>query len=476
MMFWKDKINMKQDKKKPIKGIRIKNANFAMIFISCILYVMLITATIHASNRYKDVEKAMDTYVACEECDALLTSGSAYLTEQARLYAVTAEEQYIENYFTEVHVTQRRENAVEKLEACYDNEEVYGFLQEALKSSNALMEDEIYAMKLVATAKGKDMASLPEEVQQAQIIEEDLVLSQEGMIEKAQEMVFGSEYQSAKEEISGHVEYFMDSIQNATNQRMVKSADNLAKTMSQQRILISILFIESIITFVMIIMLIVKPLQVYVNCIREEKMMEITGSYEFKYLALTYNDIYEVNTTNEAMLRYQAEHDPLTGLINRGAFEQLKQIFRTKSGPLGLLIIDVDKFKLVNDGYGHEMGDQVLKRVAKLLGESFRTTDYPARIGGDEFAVIMANVSEDQRVIIEEKITNINAALLHPPEGMPAVSLSVGGAFSEEGFTDDLYHKADFALYDVKEHGRCGCRFYDKNHEYQEHCKDKKDS
>lgn len=458
---------MRQNIRKPIKGIRIKNANFAMIFISCILYVLLITATIRASDKYHDVQKAMDTYVACEHCDALLTAGSAYLTEQVRLYVATADRQYIENYFTEVHVTQRRESAVEELRAYYDGDEIYETLQKALEDSNELMVKEIYAMKLVAFASGEDMDSLPEEVKEAQLTEEDMALDQDAMIEKAEDMVFGSEYQSAKEGIAGHVERFMDRIQEDTNQRMVDSARNLEHTMSQQRILVSILFIESIITFVMIILLIVKPLQVYVKCIREDKMMEITGSYEFKYLALTYNDIYEVNATNEAMLRYQAEHDPLTGIINRGAFDQLKKIFHMKAKSLGLLIIDVDKFKLVNDGYGHEMGDQVLKRVARLLEDSFRATDYPARIGGDEFAVLLTNVSEDQKDIIQEKIAFINDSLLHPPKGMPRVSLSVGGAFSDDGFTDDLYKKADLALYDVKEHGRCGCRFYDENREYK---------
>ena len=64
---------MGQKKKRSLKGIRIKNANFAMIVISCILYVLLITATIRASNRYKDVQEAMDTYIACEECNLLLT-------------------------------------------------------------------------------------------------------------------------------------------------------------------------------------------------------------------------------------------------------------------------------------------------------------------------------------------------------------------------------------------------------------------
>ncbi len=459
---------MGQKKKRSLKGIRIKNANFAMIVISCILYVLLITATIRASNRYKDVQEAMDTYIACEECNLLLTLGSSYLTEQVRLYTVTTDTGYMENYFTEVHVTKNRENAVKKLEVHYHNDKIYGILSDALESSNALMVDEIYAMRLVAQAQGEDADSLPEEVRNVQLSEEDLALSKEDMLEKARDLVFGSKYQDSKEEISSHVEYFMDSIQNDTNQRMINSANNLSSTMAQQRVLVSILFVESIITFIMIILLIVKPLQVYVNCIREDKMMEITGSYEFKYLALTYNDIYEVNATNEAMLRYQAEHDPLTGLINRGAFDQLKSIFRAKNKPLGLLIIDVDKFKLVNDGYGHEMGDQVLKWVAKLLEESFRATDYPARIGGDEFAVIMANVYEDQRFIIEAKIANINETLQNPSKGMPKVSLSVGGAFSKDGFTDDLYHKADLALYDVKEHGRCGCRFYDENQEYSE--------
>ena len=64
------------------------------------------------------------------------------------------------------------------------------------------------------------------------------------------------------------------------------------------------LFSKSLATF---------SLQVYVSCIKEEKLMEITGAYEFKYLALTYNDIYEVNAANEVLLRHQAEHDPLTG-------------------------------------------------------------------------------------------------------------------------------------------------------------------
>ena len=256
------------------------------------------------------------------------------------------------------------------------------------------------------------------------------------------------------------MEYSLGTIHSATHQEMLHSAEELERTMSQQRVLISVLFVESLITFILIILLIVKPLQIYVNCIKEDKMMEIVGSYEFKYLALTYNDIYEVNAANEMMLRHKAEHDPLTGIMNRGAFDHLRALLAGKATPLALLIIDVDYFKQVNDGYGHEAGDQVLKKVARLLSESFRNTDYPARIGGDEFAMILTDITSDMQSIVESKVASINSTLTHPTDGLPPVSLSVGGAFSASGFTDGLYKEADLALYRVKEQGRCGCRFY----------------
>ena len=128
-------------------------------------------------------------------------------------------------------------------------------------------------------------------------------------------------------------------------------------------------------------------------------------------------------------------------------------------------ILDVDKFKQVNDRYGHEMGDTILKKVANLLEENFRATDHPARIGGDEFAVILTDATEEMKPVIEEKIMSINNTLMNPEKDMPKVSLSVGIAFSANGFEDDLYRKADSALYVTKENGRCGYTFYEEKKE-----------
>lgn len=446
------------EEKKQVKGVRISAVNLAMIAISCVLYILLILATIHISQQYKTVHSSMDEYITFEENESFLTEGSAYMTEQVRLYTVTLEPEYMERYFTEVNETRRRETALERMEAVYEDDEAYAYLTEALRHSNDLMRDEIYAMRLISEAQAYPEESLPPEVREAPLSAGDQALSSDEMIQKARELVFGTAYQDAKTRIQDSVENSLESMHKMTNEKMMSDTASLESTMTRQRWLISILFAETVVTFLLIIMLIIKPLQIYINCIQEEKMMEITGSYEFKYLALTYNDVFELKNANEVMLRHRAEHDPLTGLINRGGFEQLKNVLRVKGGPLGFLIIDVDKFKLINDGYGHEVGDRVLKKVARALESHFRASDHAMRIGGDEFAVILTDMMRDMSPLLIQKVKEINDFLLHPDDGLPPVSLSVGGAFSENGFTDDLYQRADAALYQVKENGRCGCR------------------
>ena len=461
---------MEENRNKSIKGIKIRSLNLAMIFVACILYLLLIYATFYASHYFSNLVSATEQFVTCEHNADLVQEYSNYLTEQARLFALTGKPEYLESYFREILVDRNREAAIDALRSHHANDEAFKHLQDALDNSNELVKQEIYSMMLVSEASGHHLMDflsdlsieIPEEIQNMELLSADLLLSSREMTDKAYDIVFGTSYQEAKLKIETSVSYFLTHILDTHKRLQTDSTMDLKKALTRQQILISILFVENVLTFIMIIQLIVKPLQIYVSNIKDEKKLEIIGSYEFKYLALTYNSIYELNTANEATLRYQAEHDPLTGIINRGAFDKLKQFFQLNPKPLAFLIIDVDKFKSINDGYGHEVGDKVLKKVARLLEESFRATDYPARIGGDEFAIIIADVSPDLAPMIQSKIAAMNETLMNPSDSLPKVSLSVGGAFSELGFTNDLYQRADMALYNVKEHGRCGCRFYEE--------------
>lgn len=453
---------MEKEKGGKIKGIKIRTINYAMIIAAAVLYVVLVYATVQASIKYKRLIEATEDYILCEKDAALVREGSDYLTEQVRLYVVTLEPEYMEAYFTEKNVTRRREQALEELEEYETSQETYDYLQRALDNSNKLTEREIYAMRLITLAQGYDEASLPEEMKGVVLQEADKNLSSQEMVDRARSMVFDYGYRNAKELIMSNTDYFLDSIIKWTRNKQSESAMVLQNIMNRQRECVVVLFVLNAANFILVIMLIIKPLQVYIDCIKEEKRLEITGAYEFKYLALTYNDIYEVNAANEVLLRHKAEHDPLTGVINRGAFEQMREVLKASTEPLAFLIIDVDKFKLINDCYGHEIGDQILKKVAKHLSDTFRAQDYVARIGGDEFAVIMTNSTRELQPVIQNKAESMNQFLKTPDDGLPPISLSIGIAFSDKGFPEELYRQADRALYQVKENGRCGCHFYDE--------------
>ena len=133
-----------------------------------------------------------------------------------------------------------------------------------------------------------------------------------------------------------------------------------------------------------------------------------------------------------------------------------------RSPDIVLMMIDVDLFKQINDSYGHEIGDKVLRRVADVLVKAFRNTDYVCRVGGDEFAVILTEMQLEMRTVVSSKLEAILATLSEPIDDMPAVTLSIGVAFSAtlpEG--ESIYHAADKALYAAKHRGRKQYVFYE---------------
>ena len=159
----------------------------------------------------------------------------------------------------------------------------------------------------------------------------------------------------------------------------------------------------------------------------------------------------------EQLLRHQAGHDPLTGLANRRRFEEEleRQIERcARHGDrAALAVIDLDRFKQVNDVHGHATGDKLLAAVGAALRARRRATDVAARIGGDEFAVILVGVDERGATTAA---TAIAAAIgEHARANALGTTASVGVAMIEPGVTaDELFVRADGAMYDAKRAAR----------------------
>ena len=205
--------------------------------------------------------------------------------------------------------------------------------------------------------------------------------------------------------------------------------------------------------------LVLMPLRYAVNRIRDEQDIPLRGAYEIRFLAKTYNLMYQINLEKKEKLSYEATHDKLTGLYNRRGYDfLLKNVDLDTSA---LLLIDLDEFKSVNDTYGHDVGDKVLIKTSETILKSFRSQDYVCRIGGDEFAVIMIHAEPEQSELIRKKIERINKTLLEGEEGRPAISVSAGVSFGEDArIAEVIFKEADTALYDAKNKGRQGISFY----------------
>ncbi len=449
-----------------LKGFRIQSLSLWLVAFTLIISVLIGIGIVQVMKDYYELAQRTREYVFAQEDARDLLFGSNYLTDQARLYDVTKDHVYAEAYFTEVHETRRRDLALEALEVHLRerNEDALNTSKEAMELSNALMVLEIHSMKLAALSAGEDMGSLAREIQDYQLTEEELSWTAQQQADASMELVFGEEYRAMKGQIEAKMSDVTRSVIEICERDQAESESTMKNALIRQSIYTVLVVILVIFSYIMIAVLILRPIRIYVNCIKNNNFLEITGAYEFKYLAATYNNVYEMTMEQQNMLRKKAERDALTGLLNRQAFEQLKSQLRISSEPLAFLIIDVDVFKSINDNYGHDVGDQALIKVARLLDENFRKVDYVLRIGGDEFAVIMEKTGPDKKPIIRSKIEAINEILQHPEDEavFPKYSVSVGIAFSEKGFYDDLFQQTDQALYHTKENGRCGYTFYDE--------------
>ncbi|MCF4167437.1 GGDEF domain-containing protein [Zavarzinia compransoris] len=193
--------------------------------------------------------------------------------------------------------------------------------------------------------------------------------------------------------------------------------------------------------------------------------------FRFRFIGDTYVVVFWDVTERRRLEEEWREHastDALTGLGNRRLFfeegEQVHQRAALSHETMSVLMIDIDHFKAVNDRYGHAVGDHVLRTVAERCRVTIRIGDLIARMGGEEFAVLLPSTSRREAQIIADRLRRIVAAT--PVEVGPlslSIWVSIGGATADKPSetVDDLLQRADEALYRAKASGRNQVRFAD---------------
>lgn len=448
-----------------MRKIRVRNISMASIIITVVLSALCIVLFMYGHAQFEVLQSATKTYTVCKESTEELQSGSDYLTEQVRLAAITGEIKYIDAYFNEANALKHREDALDKLREQFDGTEAMDNMQKALDASNSLMDTELYAMRLVCEAQGLSAVGLRSELSSVSLSAEDAAKSREDKLALARDLVSNDEYQDARTAISADIENCVEALDVHITNQQGHAASVFEDVYRKLEISIVVFAIMTLGLALFSKKAVIDPLVRYSKSVKEGAEFPVVGAAELQTLAETYNRVYEENEATQKLVRHQAEHDALTDLLNRGSYDRILKLYEEGTDPFALILVDVDTFKQVNDTYGHAAGDKVLKRVALLLQTAFRSIDHVCRIGGDEFAVVMVDVTTDLSYTISEKIAYMNQQLAKPAEeGMPAVSLSVGVAFSDRANPgDSIFKDADAALYHVKENGRCGCCFYGQN-------------
>ncbi len=164
-----------------------------------------------------------------------------------------------------------------------------------------------------------------------------------------------------------------------------------------------------------------------------------------------------VHSLRDAQTR--ASTDPLTGLPNRRYFEEYVELLgrgRRAEDALGILMVDVDRFKVLNDRHGHAIGDVVLRAIGRTIATTVRDLDVPARFGGEEFVILLRNPSQEVALEVGERIRDAVARIDLHDIGVGAVTVSVGASVSrsDDEAVATLVERADHALYRAKRQGR----------------------
>lgn len=439
-------------------SLSLKKLNTYMLVAAFLISAILFFAMSQTSSMYDEAHTVTQEIKDYEATAYNLQTASDYLTEQIRLFVITGDKKNLDNYFEESNITKRRDEALEFLKTHHGDSPAYTELQAAMNGSLVLMVMEYHAARLAVDAYGYNLNDYPKEIQLVRLSDYEATLSPQQKGDAAKKMLFNEEYKRQKTFISDHTMNCMMQLEKEIWEEQTSISDNLKKTIFVEHLL-TVLLIAILLGIVYLTSrLVIFPLQDCVELIREDERIPVKGAEEIRFLAQTYNAMRETNMLHREQLSYEASHDAMTTLYNRRGFELLLDDLDLENS--AVLLVDLDKFKAVNDIYGHDTGDKILVKVAKTLIEYFGDDGHICRLGGDEFVVILENTTSAVQDQLKKQIEAINKWLRTAHDGLPPVSISVGVSFCN-GNADvkAILKRADESLYDAKKNGRNGIRF-----------------
>ena len=441
------------------RGIRLKRLNICMFILGVIVSIAMFAAMQITTMIYDETHEVTQNLSKWRTSAYDLQVGSDYLTDQIRCFVATGDKTYLDNYFTEVNVTKRREKALQEIQSHSEYVAALDNLRKAMAESTELMESEYTAAKLIGQAYGHDMSTYPEEVQTVVLSPQDKQLSDDQKKAKAVDLVFGPDYKKVKDKISEYMQKSMDSLSTGIQADQLEMADKLELQVFFEHALTVLLIVIMLGIIVMSSILIIKPVRKFIQNVREEKELPMEGAQEVRFLAKTYNLFYITNMKNRGEAAFIEKRDELTGLLNQTGFDYLMKMADLETS--ALVLIKLNGLEDIKQRYSKEVIETSLKEATEEIAGNTRAQNYVCRLEDDMIAVIVVHADQELSAPIRKTVSDINHALSLKVGAHPHVSISAGATFGHKKVdADSMIEQARLALNNILGSEDKDVRFY----------------
>lgn len=440
------------------RTISIKTINLSFALIVILFSVGIIIINHLVEKKYIGAVTSQQVLVACNNAASTLQKDSDNLTLCINNFVDTHEAASMTEYF-EIIDKHLREQDLQKAKKYNVN---CSSLEEALSLSNELAEIELHAFALVTSAfDTKDTA--PQQVAEYSLSKEELELSKSEKILAAQHMIHGREYNNYKHHIYRKISNFESSVLAGTETNLATDLNDISIYLKHLHLIVICANLFVILMALILYWKVTTVLSKYIKSISQNEFIDPRGTIELKYLANVFNKYLAMKNAMEYELQKKADIDPLTQVANRRSFETFIETKLHTEGSYGAFVfLDIDDFKNINDTYGHDTGDLILKKLAAKMQHKFRENDFFGRFGGDEFVIWLDRVTEAETVMIKQRVCELSGPFIVSEGRDIPVSISAGIAFCKSGDNYKTVSKhADMALYEKKRSGKHGCIIYE---------------
>lgn len=441
--------------KKRFLSTKLINISFVVIVI--LVSVLIVITNVVVQTKQGEASKSQSTFLACNDAANTLQKQSDLLTLSVSNYVDTQDKGSLDEYY-QIIDKKLRENEIIKAEK-YNVD--CTTLREALSLSDELAIRETHAFALIASAND-NLDEMPVQVKNYSLSQDEIKMTRAKKIDVAQKLIHSKEYSGFKHGIYAKINKFEKEVLKKTENKVLKETDEIEQSIRTLHVVAMVGDILVIIIAIILYKKVTVVLGKYVKSISNNEYIEESGTSELRYLASEFNKYLDTKNKEQMELRQRADIDPLTQVASRRAFEEFVNSRLSQNNSKGAFIfIDVDDFKNINDAYGHDAGDEVLKKLASEVKSKLQRKNFVGRFGGDEFIIWLDGLDENDAEYVETKLDTLNNALLNSNVLNIGFSISAGIYFCKSGENfEDVLKYADSALYEKKRNGKKGYSFY----------------